>query len=161
MDAVDAYIPTPERPIDKPFLMPIEDVFTISGAWDGSNGKGRERDRQGRRRSGDSGTCETRKTVATGVEMFRKLLDEGRAGDNVGVLLRGTAKEDVERGRYWRSPGASRRIRSSRQRHIYRRRKRGEAHAVFQRISSAVLLQDDGCNRSSEAAGGDRDGDAR
>ncbi|MGO9954103.1 MAG: elongation factor Tu [Dissulfurispiraceae bacterium] len=106
MDAVDAYVPTPERPIDKPFLMPIEDVFTISGRGTVVTG----RVERGIIKVGEEveivGLRETRKTVATGVEMFRKLLDEGRAGDNVGVLLRGTAKEDVERGMVLAKPGS-------------------------------------------------------
>ena len=106
MDAVDAYVPTPERPIDKPFLMPIEDVFTISGRGTVVTG----RVERGIVKVGEEveivGLRETRKTVATGVEMFRKLLDEGRAGDNVGVLLRGTAKEDVERGMVLAKPGS-------------------------------------------------------
>jgi len=106
MEAVDSYIPTPERPIDKPFLMPIEDVFTISGRGTVVTG----RVERGIIKVGEEveivGLRETRKTVATGVEMFRKLLDEGRAGDNVGVLLRGTAKEDVERGMVLAKPGS-------------------------------------------------------
>lgn len=98
MEAVDGYVPTPERPIDKPFLMPIEDVFTISGRGTVVTG----RVERGIIKVGEEveivGLRETRKTVATGVEMFRKLLDEGRAGDNIGVLLRGIGKEEVERG---------------------------------------------------------------
>ena len=106
MDAVDAYIPTPERPIDKPYLMPIEDVFTISGRGTVVTG----RIERGIVKVGEEveivGLRETRKTVATGVEMFRKLLDEGRAGDNVGVLLRGTGKDEVERGMVLAKPGS-------------------------------------------------------
>jgi elongation factor Tu len=106
MDAVDSYIPTPDRPIDKPFLMPIEDVFTISGRGTVVTG----RVERGIVKVGEEveivGLGETRKTVATGVEMFRKLLDEGRAGDNVGVLLRGVAKEEVERGQVLAKPGS-------------------------------------------------------
>jgi len=106
MDAVDSYIPTPDRPIDKPFLMPIEDVFTISGRGTVVTG----RVERGIVKVGEEveivGLGETRKTVATGVEMFRKLLDEGRAGDNVGVLLRGIGKEDVERGQVLAKPGS-------------------------------------------------------
>jgi elongation factor Tu len=98
MDAVDSYIQLPERPIDKPFLMPIEDVFTISGRGTVVTG----RVERGIVKVGDeidiTGIRETRKRVVTGVEMFKKLLDEGRAGDNIGVLLRGTDREDVERG---------------------------------------------------------------
>jgi len=106
MEAVDTYIPTPERPIDKPFLMPIEDVFSISGRGTVVTG----RVERGIVKVGEDveivGLGETRKTVATGVEMFRKLLDEGRAGDNVGVLLRGIGKEDVERGQVLAKPGS-------------------------------------------------------
>jgi len=106
MEAVDSYIPTPDRPIDKPFLMPIEDVFTISGRGTVVTG----RVERGIVKVGEEveivGLGETRKTVATGVEMFRKLLDEGRAGDNVGVLLRGVGKEEVERGQVLAKPGS-------------------------------------------------------
>jgi len=98
MDAVDGYVPTPERPMDKPFLMPIEDVFTISGRGTVVTG----RIERGIVKVGDEvemvGIRDTTKTVVTGVEMFRKLLDQGQAGDNVGVLLRGTKKDEVERG---------------------------------------------------------------
>jgi elongation factor Tu len=106
MDAIDSYIPTPERPIDKPFLMPIEDVFSISGRGTVVTG----RVERGIIKVGDEvervGLGETRKTVATGVEMFRKLLDEGRAGDNIGVLLRGVGKDEVERGQVLAKPGS-------------------------------------------------------
>jgi elongation factor Tu len=106
MDAVDSYIPTPDRPIDKPFLMPIEDVFSISGRGTVVTG----RVERGIVKVGEEveivGLGATRKTVATGVEMFRKLLDEGRAGDNVGVLLRGIGKEEVERGQVLAKPGS-------------------------------------------------------
>jgi elongation factor Tu len=106
MDAVDAYVPTPERDIDKPFLMPVEDVFSISGRGTVVTG----RVERGIVKVGEEveivGISDTRKTVATGVEMFRKLLDEGRAGDNVGVLLRGTAKDEVERGMVLAKPGS-------------------------------------------------------
>jgi len=105
-DAVDSYIPTPERPIDKPFIMPIEDVFSISGRGTVVTG----RVERGIVKVGEEmeivGLRETRKTVATGVEMFRKLLDEGRAGDNIGVLLRGTGKDEVERGMVLAKPGS-------------------------------------------------------
>jgi elongation factor Tu len=106
MEAVDNYIPTPERPIDKPFLMPIEDVFSISGRGTVVTG----RVERGVIKVGEEveivGLRETRKTVATGVEMFRKLLDEGRAGDNIGVLLRGIGKDEVERGQVLAKPGS-------------------------------------------------------
>lgn len=106
MEAVDNYIPTPDRPIDKPFLMPIEDVFSISGRGTVVTG----RVERGIIKVGEEvevvGIRETKKTVATGVEMFRKLLDEGRAGDNVGVLLRGIDKDEVERGQVLAKPGS-------------------------------------------------------
>ena len=106
LDAIDSYIPTPDRPIDKPFLMPIEDVFTISGRGTVVTG----RVERGIVKVGEEveivGITETRKTVATGVEMFRNLLDEGRAGDNKGVLLRGTGKDEVERGMVLAKPGS-------------------------------------------------------
>jgi len=98
MEAVDSYIPTPDRPVDKPFLMPVEDVFSISGR--GTVGTGRVE--RGKAKVGDKveivGIRETRDTVITGVEMFRKQMDECMAGDNVGLLLRGVEKEDLERG---------------------------------------------------------------
>ncbi len=104
--AIDSYIPTPKRPVDKPFLMPIEDVFSISGRGTVVTG----RVDRGIVKVGEEveivGLGETRKTVATGVEMFRKLLDEGRAGDNIGVLLRGVGKEEVERGQVLAKPGS-------------------------------------------------------
>jgi elongation factor Tu len=106
MDAVDNAIPTPDRPIDLPFLMPIEDVFSISGRGTVVTG----RIERGVVKVGEDieivGIKETAKTVCTGVEMFRKLLDEGRAGDNVGVLLRGTKREEVERGQVLAKPGS-------------------------------------------------------
>ncbi len=106
MDAVDRYIPIPQREIDKPFLMPVEDIFTISGRGTVATG----RVERGKVRVGEEieivGMRDTVKRVVTGVEMFRKLLDEGLAGDNVGLLLRGTNKEDVERGQVIAAPGS-------------------------------------------------------
>jgi elongation factor Tu len=105
-DALDSYIPTPERDIDKPFLMPVEDVFSISGRGTVVTG----RVERGIVKVGDEieivGLKPTIKTVCTGVEMFRKLLDQGQAGDNVGVLLRGTKREEVERGQVLAKPGS-------------------------------------------------------
>jgi elongation factor Tu len=106
MSEVDRYIPIPERPIDRPFLMPIEDVFSISGRGTVVTG----RVEQGKVKVGEEmeivGIKPTFKRVVTGVEMFKKLLDEGMAGDNVGLLLRGTEKEDVERGQVVSKPGS-------------------------------------------------------
>jgi elongation factor Tu len=105
MDAIDAYVPEPERDVDKPFLMPIEDVFSISGRGTVVTG----RVERGIIHVGDEveivGIRPTLKTVCTGVEMFRKLLDEGQAGDNIGVLLRGTKRDEVERGQVVAIPG--------------------------------------------------------
>ena len=106
MDAIDSYIPVPERPRDKTFLMPVEDVFSISGRGTVVTG----RIEQGIVKVGDEieivGVRDTQKTTCTGVEMFRKLLDQGEAGDNVGLLLRGTKREDVERGQVLAKPGS-------------------------------------------------------
>jgi elongation factor Tu len=104
--AVDSYIPTPDRPKDKPFLMPVEDVFSISGRGTVVTG----RIEQGIVKVGEEieivGIRDTQKTICTGVEMFRKLLDSGEAGDNIGALLRGTKREDVERGQVLCKPGS-------------------------------------------------------
>jgi elongation factor Tu len=106
MDAVDSFVPEPVRELDKPFLMPIEDVFTITGRGTVVTGKVE----QGVVHTGDEveiiGIRPTQKTTCTGVEMFRKILDEGRAGDNIGALLRGTKKEEVERGQVLAKPGS-------------------------------------------------------
>jgi len=106
MDAVDSYIPDPERAIDRPFLMPVEDVFSISGRGTVATG----RVERGIVKVGEEvsvvGIKDTIKTTVTGVEMFRKLLDEGRAGDNIGALLRGVKREDIERGQVLAKPGS-------------------------------------------------------
>jgi elongation factor Tu len=106
MDAVDSYIPTPERPVDQPFLMPVEDVFTITGRGTVATG----RVERGVVKLSDEVEIiglsqERRKTVITGVEMFRKLLDQAEAGDNIGVLLRGIDRKDIERGQVLAKPG--------------------------------------------------------
>jgi len=106
MDAVDATIPQPERPLDKPFLMPVEDVFSISGRGTVVTGRVERGIVKVNEEIEIVGIKATQKTVCTGVEMFRKLLDEGRAGDNVGILLRGTKREDVERGQVLCKPGS-------------------------------------------------------
>jgi elongation factor Tu len=107
MDAVDDYIPTPARDIDKPFNMAVEDVFSITGRGTVATG----RVEAGTIHTGDEVeivgmTAETRKTVCTGVEMFRKILDEGQAGDNIGILLRGVARDEIERGQVIAKPGS-------------------------------------------------------
>jgi elongation factor Tu len=106
MDAVDSYVPMPQRDVDKPFLMPIEDIFTISGRGTVATG----RVERGKCKVGEEieivGLRDTQKKVVTGVEMFKKLLDEGTAGDNIGVLLRGTERKDIERGMVLAKPGS-------------------------------------------------------
>jgi len=107
MNAIDEYIPVPKRDIDKPFLMPVEDVFSISGRGTVATG----RVERGIAKVGDEVELvgmlsATSKTVVTGIEMFRKLLDEGRAGDNIGVLLRGKKREEIERGMVLAKPGS-------------------------------------------------------
>ena len=106
MEALDTYFPVPDRPVDKPFLMPIEDIFSISGRGTVATG----RIETGILKVGEEieivGFRDTVKTTATGVEMFRKLLDEGRAGENVGILLRGTKREEIERGKVLAKPGS-------------------------------------------------------
>jgi elongation factor Tu len=106
MEAVDSYIPTPVRAVDKPYLMPIEDIFSITGRGTVVTG----RVERGMVKVGEEieivGMRDTRKSVVTGVEMFRKLLDEGQAGDNIGALLRGIDKDDVERGQVLAKPGS-------------------------------------------------------
>ena len=161
MDAVDSFVPQPTRALDQPFLMPIEDIFSISGRGTVVTG----RIERGKVKVGEDceivGFRETRKTVCTGVEMFKKQLDEGLAGDNAGLLLRGIAKEDVERGMVLAKPGSitphtdvqGRGLRAAQGR-------RRAAHSVLQRLPSAVLLPHDRRNRIGQAAGGHRDGDA-
>ena len=106
MAAVDSYIPTPTRDTDKPFLMPVEDVFTITGRGTVATG----RVERGQLKLNDTieiiGITETRSTVATGIEMFRKLLDYAEAGDNVGVLLRGVNRDEIQRGQVLAKPGS-------------------------------------------------------
>jgi elongation factor Tu len=131
MDAVDAFIPEPVRLVDQPFLMPIEDIFTISGRGTVVTG----RVERGKVKVGEEveivGFGETRKRVVTGVEMFRKLLDEGMAGDNVGVLLRGTEKTDVERGMVLAKPASITPHRRFRAQVIALKKEEGGRHTPF------------------------------
>jgi elongation factor Tu len=132
MDAVDEYIPTPERAIDKPFLMPIEDVFTITGRGTVVTG----RIERGIIRTGDPVeivglSFEVKKTVATSIEMFRKILDEGQAGDNVGVLLRGIDHEEVEKGMVLAAPGTIKPYRKFQARVYILSKEEGGRHKPF------------------------------
>ncbi len=161
MEAVDKYVPQPERAVDLPFLMPIEDIFSISGRGTVVTG----RIERGKIKVGEDceivGFRETRKTVCTGVEMFKKQLDEGLAGDNAGLLLRGIAKEDVERGMVLAKPASITPHTAVQGRDLRAEQGRGRSsYSVLQRLSSAVLLPDDGRDGLGEAAGGHRDGDA-
>ena len=161
MAAVDESIPVPEREIDKPFLLPIEDIFSISGRGTVVTG----RVERGQVKVGEEmeivGIRETVKRVVTGVEMFKKMLDEGQAGDNVGLLLRGTDKEDVERGQVVAKPGSiTPHKKFKAEAYILTKRGRGQAHAVFHGISAAILLSNDGCDGKYGFAERDGNGDA-
>ena len=161
MEAVDAYIPTPQREKDKPFLMPIEDIFSISGRGTVVTG----RVERGTVKVGEEmeivGFGETQKRVITGVEMFKKLLDQGEAGDNVGLLVRGLEKDEVERGAGGGQAGIDHAAHEVPGRSVcLEEGRRGAAHAVFQRLPAAVLFADDGCDRGGGVTPGDGDGDA-
>ena len=161
MEQVDKYIPLPQREIDKPFLMPVEDIFSISGRGTVVTG----RVERGKVKVGEEieivGIRPTVKKVVTGVEMFKKLLDEGVAGDNVGLLLRGVEKDDVERGQVIAKTGSiTPHTKFKAETYILTKEEGGTAHAVFQGIPAAVLLSDDGRDGSGDTAVGDRDGDA-
>ena len=145
MDAVDAYVPMPERDVDRPFLMPIEDIFSISGRGTVVTG----RVERGKIKVGTEmeivGIRPTMRRVVTGVEMFRKLLDEGQAGDNVGLLLRGTPKNEVERGQVVAETGSiTPHTKCQAEAYVLTREEGGTAHAVFHRVPAAVLLSDHG-----------------
>ena len=160
-EALDSYIPQPKRAMDGPFLMPVEDVFSISGRGTVVTG----RVERGQIKVGEEieivGLKPTLKTVCTGVEMFRKLLDQGQAGDNVGILLRGTKREEVERGQVLAKPGDDHPAHEVHRRDLRALEGRGRAaHAVFQRLPAAVLLSHHGRDGLDRAAEGHRDGDA-
>ena len=162
MAAVDDYVPEPERDIDKPFLMPVEDVFTITGRGTVATG----RIEQGVIHTGDEVEIvgiakETEKTVVTGVEMFRKLLDEGQAGDNVGCLLRGVKREDIQRGQVLSKPGLDHPAHELRGAGLRAVEGRGRpAHAVLQGLPPAVLLPHHRRHRRRGAERGRGDGHA-
>jgi elongation factor Tu len=154
VETLDSYIPEPERAIDQPFLMPVEDVFSISGRGTVVTG----RVERGIIKVGDEieivGIKDTTKTTCTGVEMFRKLLDEGRAGENVGVLLRGTKRDEVERGQVLAKPGSDHAAHEVRGGGVRAVEGRGwSSHAVLQGLPSAVLLPYDGRDGGGGAAG--------
>ena len=139
--AVDEYIPTPERPVDQPFLMPVEDVFSISGRGTVATG----RIERGVVKVGEEleivGIRPNKKTTCTGVEMFRKLLDQGQAGDNVGLLLRGIERDGIERGQVICKPGIGQAAHQVRGRGLHPDQGGGRpAHAVLRQLPAAVLL---------------------
>ncbi len=161
MEAVDKSVPQPARELDKPFLMPIEDIFSIQGRGTVVTG----RIERGKVKVGEEveivGFRDTRKTVVTGVEMFKKQLDEGMAGDNAGLLLRGIGKEDVERGMVLAKPAIDYAAHEVQGRGLHSdERRRRTAYAILQGLSSAVLLANDGRDGRSGIAGGHGDGDA-
>ena len=161
MEAVDAYIPQPERPIDQPFLMPIEDVFSISGRGTVVTG----RIERGIVKVGEEveivGIKPTSKTTVTGVEMFRKLLDQGQAGDNVGCLLRGIEREGIERGQVLAKPGSvTPHTNFKAEVYILTKEEGGRHTPFFAQLPSAVLFPHDGRDGHREAAGRHRNGDA-
>ena len=160
-DALDSYIPQPQRLIDGPFLMPVEDVFSISGRGTVVTG----RVERGMVKVGEDleivGLKPTLKTVCTGVEMFRKLLDQGQAGDNVGVLLRGTKREEVERGQVLAKPGSiTPHTKFTCEVYILSKEEGGRHTPFFPGVPAAVLFPDDGRDGERGVAGGDGDGDA-
>ena len=160
-EALDTYIPTPERAIDGAFLMPVEDVFSISGRGTVVTG----RIERGIVKVGEEieiiGIKPTLKTTCTGVEMFRKLLDQGQAGDNVGILLRGTKREEVERGQVLAKPGSITPHTHFTAEHVcIEQRRRWSSHTILQQLPSTVLLPYNGRNRFNRIAERQRDGDA-
>jgi translation elongation factor TU len=152
MDAVDSFIPEPVRALDKPFLMPIEDVFSITGR--GTVGTGRIE--RGKIKVGEEveviGLGQHKKTVVTGVEMFRKLLDEGFAGDNAGLLLRGVEKDELERGMVLCKIGSIKPHKKfEAQVYVLVEGRRRPSHSVLQQLPSAVLLPYDRRDRLHRA----------
>ncbi len=161
-DALDSYIPQPERAVDGAFLMPVEDVFSISGRGTVVTG----RVERGIIKVGEEieivGIAATQKTTCTGVEMFRKLLDQGQAGDNVGILLRGTKREDVQRGQVLCKPGSGQAAHPLHGRDLRAEQGRGRtSHPVLQQLPPAVLLPHDRRHRRGGTAQGQGDGHAR
>ena len=160
--ALDTYIPEPERPLDRPFLMPVEDVFSITGRGTVATG----RIEQGVVHTGDTVEIvgiheQTNSTVVTGVEMFRKILDEGQAGDNVGCLLRGVDREAIERGQVLCKPKLDHSAHQVQGSGLLPEEGGGwPSHPVLQRLPSAVLLPDHGRDRSGQPARGHGDGHA-
>jgi elongation factor Tu len=152
-EALDTYIPLPERAVDGAFLMPVEDVFSISGRGTVVTG----RIERGIIKVGEEieivGIADTQKTTCTGVEMFRKLLDQGQAGDNVGILLRGTKREDVQRGQVLCKPGSIKpHTHFTGEIYVLSKDEGWPPHAVLQQLPSPVLLPYHGRDRCDRVA---------
>ena len=162
MAAVDEYIPTPERPKDQPFLMPIEDVFNIEGRGTVATGRVERGVLKKMEEVEIVGIRPTAKTTVTDIEMFRKLLDSAEAGDNVGVLLRGVKKEDIERGQVIAKPGTIKPHKKFKAEiYVLKQGRRWPPHSLFLQLSSAVLFSHDGRDRHDQVARRRRNGDAR
>ena len=162
VQALDDFIPVPKRAVEGAFLMPVEDVFSIAGRGTVVTG----RIERGIVKINDEveivGIRPTQKTTCTGVEMFRKLLDEGQAGDNVGVLLRGTKREEVERGQVLCKPGSiNPHTKFEAEVYVLTKEEGRASYAVLQGLPAAVLLSHHRCDGCGGVAGGHRDGDAR
>ena len=162
MAAVDEYIPTPERPKDQPFLMPIEDVFNIEGRGTVATGRVERGVLKKMEEVEIVGIRPTAKTTVTDIEMFRKLLDSAEAGDNVGVLLRGVKKEDIERGQVIAKPGTIKPHKKFKAEvYVLKQGRRRAPHSIFLELSSAVLFWDHGRHGDDQTARRCRNGDAR
>ena len=161
MDAIDADIPEPERDVDKPFLMPVEDVFSITGRGTVATG----RIERGIVKQGEEvaivGMGEDRKTVVTGVEMFRKILDQGQAGDNAGLLLRGVGKEEIQRGQVLAKPGSiTPHTKFKAEVYVLTKEEGGRHTPFFNGYRPQFYFRDDGRDGDGDAAGRGGDGDA-
>jgi elongation factor Tu len=161
MAAVDEYIPTPERPVDQPFLMPIEDVFSISGRGTVVTGRVERGVIKLATRSRSSASATPQKTTCTGVEMFRKLLDQGEAGDNIGALLRGIDREGVERGQVLCKPGSiTPHTKFEAEAYILTKEEGGRHTPFFTNYRPQFYFRTTDVTGCCDAAGRHRDGDA-
>ena len=161
-DALDTYIPEPVREIDKPFLLPVEDVFSITGRGTVATGRIERGNVQGGRGSrSSSASAPSKKTIVTGVEMFRKLLDEGQAGDNVGLLLRGVDKKEIERGMVLAKPGSIKpHTKFEAEVYVLTKEEGGRHTPFFKGYRPQFYFRTTDVTGTDRAAGGHRDGDA-
>ena len=155
MDAVDNYVPTPERDLEKPFLMPVEDVFSIKGRGTVVTGRVDRGVIKVNEPVEIVGIKDTTQSVVTGVEMFRKQLDEGQAGDNVGLLLRGVEKDDVERGQVIAKPGSiTPHTEFEAEVYILNKRRGWKTHTILYRIQATILYSNNRRNWRSYTSWG-------